>query len=325
MIAMLAWARASAEPAERLAEQRTALDLGCEDCHAAIADEWRTSLHARADSDPVYRAEPARVPAFCHRCHAPLANPDEPRAGRARGVGCVMCHAPHDGRTAGIATRRCATCHDFPFEADNHLAYAPGQRLQRTAREHAASPAARQGCASCHFPRVRAADGTSHVSHALPGARDPAMLAAALAIEATARAERTETRVTLVLRSRAGHAVPTGDLYRSLQVRALDAEDPEVDDAVALRRNFAPTRRGLREVSDNRVPADGSPRVVELHLPPGIGRVRWEITWLALSLRLAKQRGLARHDVRREVASGELAVTERSSTDAARRALDAVR
>jgi hypothetical protein len=243
----------------------------------------------------------------------------------------VSCHAPRgrDGLAVGDAhddvanasaageARDCAGCHDFAFESQRpDSAYAPGQRLQRTVVEWSASDAHARGvaCSGCHFPRVASADGSTHASHALPAAHDPAMWAAALSIAVVAASNEDGVRVEITLVSLAGHAVPTGDLYRTLLVHAEDADHPAEpdgrarDDLVALRRHFEPSEAGLVETLDDRVPANGTPRVVVLHLPHDTARVRWSLRWLALDPSLAARRGLDLADVQLDVAEGEVPV-----------------
>src|SRR5262249_38252063 len=69
--------------------------IRCAECHGAIHQEWTTSAHARAASEPLYVAMRADAKnAGCDRCHAPLAKlvePGDPVAGE--GVTCEVCHA----------------------------------------------------------------------------------------------------------------------------------------------------------------------------------------------------------------------------------------
>lgn len=303
-------------------------ERACETCHAEIAREWRTSAHALSFANAVFRSEYDVAPSpFCVGCHAPIAVRDAPASGVSRGVGCLTCHESHRDAASETAVaprtrspvRACADCHEFDFDAQRpDGAYARGQRLQRTMSEWSESPSQARGesCASCHFERGRSEGGPEHTVHTLPGARDASMLSAALSVTVSAvvRSEAAEVRVELRLVSRAGHAVPTGDLYRTLNVHVEDADRPTEadgrprDDLAALRRHFEPSESGLVEVLDDRVPADGTPRVVVLHLPGGTTRVRWEVRWLALSSRLANSRGLAEDDVDRPVAEGVVAV-----------------
>ncbi len=125
---------ASREPVARAASPAT-VDVrpdACAECHAAIVDEWRGSLHARAWDDPIFRAEYDRAPAqSCRDCH----NPSTRASGQA-GIDCASCHvregaivaarASEAGRAAHairveprLATvEHCADCHQFRFSDD---------------------------------------------------------------------------------------------------------------------------------------------------------------------------------------------------------------
>ncbi|MBK8172374.1 MAG: hypothetical protein IPK60_18805 [Sandaracinaceae bacterium] len=112
----------------------------CSSCHAEIAAEWRSSLHAQSFRDEVFQASYAVEPsAFCRNCHAPLmqAGEREPDANAiAEGVSCAVCHvreehvlgahmpdpsAPHASmRLAQMTSSEfCAGCHQFNFPTSN--------------------------------------------------------------------------------------------------------------------------------------------------------------------------------------------------------------
>jgi Cytochrome c554 and c-prime len=233
------------------------VNAACEACHTDVAREWRASMHAEADVDPVYQRALAREPMpFCRKCHAPEADPNAaaPAKLSAIGVGCVTCHqtggsdavlagpggpaskgnAPHavvrDARFATPAA--CAGCHEFDFP--DGASRARPERMQATVSEHAASPSAAASCASCHMPRRE-----GRASHAFAASRDPAMLRSAV----DARAERDATTLRLRLSPRhAGHAFPTGDLFRRLVVSAEAVGDDwsvTSEASRALHRRFA--------------------------------------------------------------------------------------
>lgn len=78
-------------------------------CHAALIDQWRTSMHAKALEDPLYqtklaeaqKATDGKLGAFCNKCHGPAAtmtgvidSPDRGGAGSgaSEAVGCMFCH-----------------------------------------------------------------------------------------------------------------------------------------------------------------------------------------------------------------------------------------
>jgi hypothetical protein len=295
VVGVLAVASAAASSGERMpgpAPQRRAGDAArenaaCEACHVDVANEWRGSMHAQADVDPVYRRALAREPmAFCRGCHAPEADPstDAPPRLAAIGVGCVTCHrtsgdavlagpargerreAPHaivrDARFASPAA--CASCHEFDFP--DSAARAHPERMQSTVSEHAASASAATACGACHMPR--GADG--HRSHAFAASRDPAMLRSAVNVRAT----RGPTKVRLHLApGAAGHAFPTGDLFRRLVVVAEAVGDDWAvsgEASRALERRFkmsavSPGHVGRVLVGDDRVgPRDAQDVELEL-------------------------------------------------------------
>jgi len=230
-------------PRGRTAEQASAMNATCEGCHAEIAFEWRESLHAQAHTDPVYQRALAIEPLpFCQGCHAPEANPHEPvpEAAAALGVACVTCHvlgddlvggghersstfglapssrAPHpvvrDGRLG--ATSACAGCHEFEFP--DRAARARPELMQSTVSEHARSLERETACADCHMPKVAGNGG--HRSHRFAGGRDENLVRGAVSVMASRTAPST-LRVSLAPR-RLGHAFPTGDLFRRVEVSA---------------------------------------------------------------------------------------------------------
>jgi len=239
----------------------------CEGCHRDIAAEWRASMHRAAHTDPVYQRALAIEPlAFCRGCHAPEADParDPPPELGALGVGCVSCHGgSHDGalaaprqgaspaphaviRSAAFATAAaCARCHEFSFpDAERRLAPL---LMQSTATEHRSSLHADAACARCHMPHV--GEGAArHRSHAFPASRDPALLRAAVRISA-ARLDAGTLEVVLSPAA-VGHAFPTGDLFRRVEVLA-EAVGPESQVVAEDRRHLA-RRFGRGEGRDGR-------------------------------------------------------------------------
>jgi hypothetical protein len=151
--------------------------------------------------------------------------------------------------------------------------------------EHRASRFAQVGCASCHMPWVGQGDARQR-SHAFAASRDPAVLRAAVVVEA-ARADASHVRIALAPAA-VGHAFPTGDLFRQLLVEAegFDRDgDAVAYDARVLARHFVSARGpglagGMRLLHDDRVGAHGdAPVIVELDLgddAPAL-RVRWRV------------------------------------------------
>jgi hypothetical protein len=341
----LSWAGARSQgatpaaPAANLVTPR-----GCAGCHAEVTREWQESLHAQSFRDPIFQAEFQPHPAEdCVACHAPLATnlvaPAE--ADTREGVGCVSCHVDAAGHILGSArgghrsrasapaaagqadpphpversgelgsAALCARCHEFAFPPPRtgSLGYDPAILQQATLTEWRASRAGRQGlaCVGCHMPRR--ADG--HFDHRMPGA-SAELLARAVRVHMRATRHADEVVVRITLRTReVGHALPTGDIFRRLIVRAeLGGESTSTE----LRRYFGTSHVGgalvTTEIDDNRV-MPGRPRIVTLRLPhvPGAGSVRWSVSHARLDPSVAQARGLPLSPVQTVFASGEALV-----------------
>jgi len=141
--------------------------------------------------------------------------------------------------------------------------------MQSTVSEHRASPFAGVACASCHMPAVQGASG-QHRSHAFASSEDAARVRASVRVEAARRPGAT-VRITLEPNG-VGHAFPTGDLFRRLEVSA-EAIGPDQQVLGRARRyltrHFGYARSSgvviKKLLSDDRVGA-GERRVVDLDL-----------------------------------------------------------
>jgi len=248
-------------PRGRDPNEAAALNGKCEACHVEIALEWRGSLHARSHTDEVYQRAFAIEPLpFCQGCHAPEADASRevPISVGEIGVACVTCHvlggevvaarhgddrpqaaqqrapAPHpvlrDARLA--TTAACAGCHEFAFP-DSGARSTP-ELMQATVSEHARSKHRDRSCADCHMPETRHGS-VSHRSHAFAGGRDAALVQSA--VKVTAERSREGARISITPRE-LGHAFPTGDLFRRLEVSA-EAIGGEWQVVTAKRRYLA--------------------------------------------------------------------------------------
>jgi len=111
------------------------------------------------------------------------------------------------------------------------------------------------------------------------------MLRGSVAVTAERGLERS-IDVTLAARG-AGHAVPTGDMFRRLEVHATAGGGPDAAHArpVVLAREFelVKTELGLRrrQVNDRRVPASGAPITARLVFPQNVSDlpIRWEVIY----------------------------------------------
>lgn len=231
----------ASQPADEPTHAKTRPELPseaqCRECHAQTAAQWSASRHHQSFDNPDFARAYAREPKpFCRDCHAPArTRPDHLQVSEPErlGVGCLDCHydsrqpfaittgpgdantAPHElVRLEDFGTQSCARCHEFDFPPDSRR--PPGTMMQTTMREHRASNDADRQCADCHLPRT----GTGALEssdHSLASTRDPARMQAALEIEARREAD------SLVLDLRpveVGHAFPTGDLFRRLELHA---------------------------------------------------------------------------------------------------------
>ena len=202
----------------------------CRECHPEVAAQWQRSRHRAAFQNPDFQRSLAREPTdFCRDCHAPgrVHVPPLPTAeAEALGVACLDCHgggdtiltgggepsdaslaAPHALTTADdFATQICARCHEFEFPHDSRQ--AAGTLMQLTMREHRASPSRDRSCASCHLPNG---------DHSLASTRDDDAIRRAVTVRA--RRDGDDLLVELTP-DEIGHAFPTGDLYRRIEVHA---------------------------------------------------------------------------------------------------------
>lgn len=290
-----------------------ASNAGCVRCHGDIAAEWRASQHRSAWDDPVFLAAFALEPLpFCRRCHAPEVDEGsrEPDPSRHLGVGCVTCHVlsrdvlgtrnlagtvdahpvMRDARLAETAW--CSGCHQFDFEEPQEAA------MQSTVDEHQQSQHRDRTCQDCHMPRVDDG-GRGHRSHRFRVQGDAAFLRSG--VEVVAR--RTGARsIAVTLRvTAAGHAVPTGDMFRRLEVRARagDVQATPVVLARAFRKQASAHGTRRVQVADTRLRADGVPAEAALFFSEAIDShtVTWQVVYQRMGPAQARLFGV---DIARE-------------------------
>jgi hypothetical protein len=278
----------------------------CETCHAAIAGEWRASFHRTAFTDATFQTslamEEPKEHAFCTRCHAPAATE---RGGVAVGVDCVACHArahpgqSHAGAGAGAGAGACAGCHQFTF-GDGRP-----DLVQETVSEHAASIYAGVGCTECHMP---ARDG--HKDHRFVSGHAPSQIARAIHVEAARDASR-KNALRVVIRVDAGHAFPTGDMFRRARL-VVFAEGPRGEIVADAERTFGRTWGGVasgqhagarEQQSDTRIRGTWS-EIIDLEATTApIVRVRWTLIYERVVAMRGPHASIASSDT---VAEGEL-------------------
>jgi hypothetical protein len=227
----------------------------------------------------------------------------------------------------------CASCHEFAFPAARGR--RPEDLMQSTVTEHRASRAAAEPCAGCHMPAVArelsggardrgvptlSGEGATPSpapalpaggrSHAFNGSRDADFVRSAVRV-AAARISPTRVAISLAPEPALGHALPTGDLFRRLELSAEATGPDEMVLGEALRfltRHFElrPGQIGRRLVGDDRL--HRGPITVELDVgPAGEGR---PIAWRVAYQRVAHPNGVDEReaDVEGEIplASGRL-------------------
>lgn len=133
--------------------------------------------------------------------------------------------------------------------------------LQMTVSEHQASPYADRPCARCHMPLVPGPSG-EHRSHAFSSPRDPTSLREAVVLDVAREGHALWVTARL---DGVGHALPTGDLFRRIEI---SAEALGADMAVVSRE----TRHLARHFGRVRGPAGLEVRVDESddRLTPGV-------------------------------------------------------
>lgn len=286
---------------------------GCNACHWAAHDTWSGSAHAGAWASETFQLGLAGAggSTVCVSCHLPLTNQhDQLAAGyvdgdlsrprlqpnpsfdltlRGEGVTCAACHvregtilgthaspgAPHP---VAVSTELgdpalCATCHQ--------LSWPDGDRpFYDTYGEWKASAYAKAGvtCQDCHMAPVAGvampgSDG-NQPSHALSA--DPRRALSALISLPSAKVTRGQAvELTLTLQNTgAGHAVPTGNPFKSVKVDVvlLDAANKELAPAftTVLARTVEP-KAPYRTLSDTRLAAGAQTTVKHTFTPNAKG------------------------------------------------------
>ncbi|MHB8964448.1 MAG: multiheme c-type cytochrome, partial [Coriobacteriia bacterium] len=104
---VIVWA-ASAAALPSLASDKFSPAVGC-GCHAALLDQWQSSMHSKAITDPLYlykmgeadKATNGALGPFCNGCHSPIAvmsgelqGTDQSKVSEVgmQGVSCDFCH-----------------------------------------------------------------------------------------------------------------------------------------------------------------------------------------------------------------------------------------
>jgi hypothetical protein len=229
----------------------------CTRCHGREAHAVRDSGHAQSWSSPIFQRGWARTPiAWCVNCHAPLPEV----ALRDEGINCAVCHVregavltAHEPSPAArrahptvrderlASSELCAGCHQFNFPKVGHEGVLSSRHpMQNTFAEWRSSSFAATACQGCH-------------EHGRHGAHDEAALRAAVQVDLHLEGESARVRFTS---TRVGHRLPTGDLFRALELDlCADAACEEVLGSVALKRTYRRDVDSWRVDTDTSIPA----------------------------------------------------------------------
>ncbi|MCA9492433.1 MAG: hypothetical protein KC621_21015 [Myxococcales bacterium] len=195
----------------------------CAECHVEQGAAWAESRHAKAATNALFAESFRRTDhPWCLSCHA----------ADGVGVGCATCHA--------AGSPGCEGCHQFDLPRELGGA-SSGVASQDTVQEWRRSSFADRPCTSCHDP------------HASPGGHDDERMRAALTVDVRADVDRVVARLTS---HDVGHAVPTGDPFRRLQLDVCaDLGCSRTLATATFVRRLAPTEDGgWRLAEDTRVP-----------------------------------------------------------------------
>jgi hypothetical protein len=262
----------------------------CGKCHQAVYEEWRTTLHAGAWLDPIYRMSAGNPPKMeCRGCHSmePILareisveysyRPIFRDYNHDDGVGCAACHLRADGTVAARRTvpdapcrpvrddrittpEYCGACHN-----PSHDAYF----------EWKTSAYARAGvtCNDCHSHPVLRDGKRVGFSHDFPGGNSPSQVRKAI---------RTETKiegreVVMTVENLTGHKFP-GEVPSRIfliEILPIDADGNEMSSIdLGIKRPFK-TQVG---VPDNRLTPDER-RTMREKLPDGAVAARVTYFW----------------------------------------------
>ena len=203
----------------------------CNSCHGEVHDQWASSGHASASSNPAYRAATKALgePALCDECHRPLLaqrsvvrrgpegsagsqvdNPAWDPVLALEGVTCVACHlrseaiigprellpgqSPHPVRREErlASAEACSYCHQLALPgAEEHP-------FLDTVGEWQRSPQGASGisCQDCHMPRVSGVIAGSRyaafASHGMTEDRSPSAMARGLLLDVELKADSVQ-------------------------------------------------------------------------------------------------------------------------------------
>lgn len=230
----------------------------CAQCHRRIYDEWATSMHAKAWTDPYFQVD-FRFDGsqqICKNCHIPLENQQEHLVLGFRdsekwkpilkpnphfdpdlqneGINCTVCHvkdgkilgprggtsAPHPVVKMENPNLACVRCHVVEGNRWDTFYRIPPCGTVAEIESAGGDPLS---CVECHMPRHESSDewDSSHRRHLWRGGHDPETVKSALEafLKEVESPSPKKLRYSLTLSNKgAAHYLPTGTPDRHLTV-----------------------------------------------------------------------------------------------------------
>lgn len=293
-LALLNWKESEPPPGGEIA--RWTSSQQCASCHAAVFEDWKKSLHARAWTDPPARALSNEFQnTDCIACHAPrpvfeigvgqrvLAR----QSRRVEGVDCISCHATEHGVASASEGKRgpCLPTHRAELRQPEFCAGCHNQH--GTVDEWRKTEFAKKGitCVTCHMPPTQDSLGRKFASHHAPVREDSKMIASAVTCDL--RIEQGKAIVS-VANTGAGHDFPTDSRHKAADLVYRIHTTQEAPIAwTRLARFRDPYRDDQLDLVRTTIPA-GEKREHSISLPAGKGRLEVRL--------LFKQTPFARDD-----------------------------
>ena len=127
----------------------------CKSCHPYQYDEWNTTKHSQAYSDPAFREqwEEEGRPGECLECHTTGYDLSK-KTYEVEGVTCEVCHGPKNTMSIDISKEQCQQCHTGTtarqIELGTHgMGGVSCVQCHMYQQSHTFKPRA-EACAQCH-------------------------------------------------------------------------------------------------------------------------------------------------------------------------------
>lgn len=271
----------------------------CGLCHEDQFNEWSSSMHARAWTDPYYQVDYVfdGSQQICLNCHIPLEdqqenlvlgftdkemfkpilepNSDFDRDLQSEGVTCAVCHVKN-GVVVGPSESDRAP---HPVQADPSLSsgigackkchVVSGERWDTFYTIPPCGTVAEIGlggqapdCVGCHMPATVNERGKIWKRHFFRGGHHPATVASALKVEHMVKETGGKLKYSFILTNiGAAHYLPTGtpDRHLTLEFRLFDKGGTLIAEETHIMKRYILWRPFIVDLKDTRLPF-GEPR-----------------------------------------------------------------